>query len=73
MQHEPSRVSHTSTRTTGNDPVAGADPGGTHSTRPGKRDKVRQTQEEPRVEQTVESGDRNTWAESRSPRKSDLP
>ena len=51
MAQEP----HTSTRTTGGDPVAGADPGGTRSTKPGtsKGGAERQT------EQHVISGDRN--------------
>jgi hypothetical protein len=44
-----------STRTTGNDPAEGVDPGGTHSTRPGKREgDVRQ------VDHPVVGGDRNT-------------
>ena len=29
----------TNARTTGNDPIEGADPGGTHSTKPGNPDK----------------------------------
>ncbi len=44
-----------STRTTGNDPVEGLDPGGTRSTRPGKRN----DRTAPTVEQTVQSGDEN--------------
>ncbi len=45
-----------SERTTGNTPVEGIDPGGTHSTHPGKAKPGggRTT------EQTVESGDQNT-------------
>lgn len=43
-----------SSRTTGNDPVEGLDPGGTRSTRPGKRNEGT-----PKVEQTVQSGDEN--------------
>ncbi len=46
------------TRGTGNDPVEGADPGGTHSTRPGNPDKSGPSQPG-QVEQTVTSGDRN--------------
>lgn len=47
-----------SKRVTGNDPAEGADPGGTRPTRPGNPDK--QGPAKPaRVEQTVESGDRN--------------
>ncbi|MBV9655477.1 MAG: hypothetical protein JOZ42_13035 [Acetobacteraceae bacterium] len=44
-----------STRTTGNDPVEGVDPGGTRPTKAGQpgKDGGRAT------EQTVESGDRN--------------
>ena len=44
-----------SSRTTGNDPVEGLDPGGTRSTRPGKR----KDGAPPTVEQTVQSGDEN--------------
>ncbi len=43
-----------SSRTTGNDPVEGLDPGGTRSTRPGKRDATG-----PKTEQRVQSGDEN--------------
>jgi hypothetical protein len=64
---------HSSTRITGNDPIEGADPGGTRSTRPGNPDKSRPKQTEPKTTQSVVSGDRNTSAESRSPRKQDLP
>ena len=49
-----------STRTTGNDPIEGVDPGGTRPTRPGNPDK--QGPEKPAnvsKEQTVVSGDRN--------------
>ena len=44
-----------SSRTTGNDPVEGLDPGGTRSTRPGKR----KDGAPPTVEQKVQSGDEN--------------
>lgn len=49
-----------STRTTGGDPVEGADPGGTHSTKPGNPDKSG-TSRPAHVDdgQTVVSGDRN--------------
>jgi hypothetical protein len=67
------QIDRTSTRTTGNDPVDGADPRGTRSTKPSNRDKSRPRQKEPTTTQSVVSGDRNTWAESRSPRKPDLP
>ena len=44
-----------SKRTTGGDPVEGADPGGTHSTRPGHAG----ADGAPKTKQTVESGDQN--------------
>jgi hypothetical protein len=50
---------HTSTRTAGNDPIEGVDPGGTRSTHPGHADKTAPKATEPRIEQTVKSGDRN--------------
>lgn len=53
-----------STRTTGNDPVEGANPGGTHSTRPGKKTPGG---DERATAQEVESGDRNPRRESRTP------
>lgn len=43
-----------STHTTGNEPVEGIDPGGTHPTRPGKASGNSRT-----MEQHVESGDQN--------------
>lgn len=49
-------------RTAGNDPVEGADPGGTRSTKPGNPDKSGKARPE-RVEQAVESGDRNDGAD----------
>jgi hypothetical protein len=55
-----------SDQTSGGDRVAGADPGGTHSTKPGQRDKTAPKQQDPTVEQTVSSGDRNPYRESRS-------
>ncbi len=45
-------------RTTGNDPLEGADPGGTHSTAPGNPDKSGPARPQG-VNQTVTSGDRN--------------
>ena len=45
-------------RTTGNDPVEGLDPGGTHSTKPGNPDKSGPATPA-QVEKTVTSGDRN--------------
>ena len=44
--------------TTGNDPLDGVDPGGTHSTKPGNPDKSGPSKPQA-VEQTVISGDRN--------------
>ncbi len=45
------------TRTSGNDPIEGADPGGTHSTVPGNPDKTGAARPAS-VKQVVESGDR---------------
>ncbi len=46
------------TRTTGGDPAEGADPGGTHSTKPGNPDKSGAARpEHVRDGQQVESGD----------------
>jgi hypothetical protein len=53
-------TSHESSRTTGNDAIEGVDPGGTHSTKPGNPDKGTASPKGAKVEQTVESGDRNT-------------
>ncbi len=47
-----------STRGTGNDPIEGADPGGTHSTKPGNPDKSGAAQPTA-VKQTIVSGDAN--------------
>ena len=55
-----------SSRTAGNDPIEGIDPGGTHSTKPGQRDKTAPKAPDPTVEQSVQSGDRNTEREARS-------
>ncbi len=44
--------------TTGNDPIEGADPGGTHSTKPGNPDKSGPAKPD-QVNQTVVSGDNN--------------
>ncbi len=49
-----------SSKTTGGDPAAGADPGGTRSTKPGNPDKGASASEPAKVEQTVTSGDRNS-------------
>jgi hypothetical protein len=49
-----------STRTTGNDPIESADPGGTRSTKPGNPDKSQPRQKDPKTKQSVVSGDRNT-------------
>jgi hypothetical protein len=72
MQDKPGHFTRSSTRTAGNDPVSGADPGGTRSTRPGQADKRAPKQANPKVEQHVTSGDRNTRSESRSPRKPNI-
>ncbi len=56
-----------STRTTGNDPVEGLDPGGTRPTRPGNRDKTpdgKGGESDPVVTQNVRSGDRNAGTSS---------
>ncbi len=57
----------TSTTTTGGDPIEGADPGGTRSTKPGQRDKNAPKAEDAKIQQTVTSGDRNVQRESRGP------
>ena len=49
-------------RTTGGDPIEGADPGGTRSTKPGNPDKSGPAKPE-KVQQTVVSGDRNDGAD----------
>ncbi len=50
-----------STRTTGGDPLAGVDPGGTHSTKPGNPNKSGPARPERVAEdQAIKSGDRNT-------------
>jgi hypothetical protein len=58
---------HSSSRTTGNEPVEAIDPGGTRSTKPGQPDKTKPNAKEVVVEHHVSSGDRNTWRESRGP------
>jgi hypothetical protein len=67
MTNEPSHQ-HTSTQTTGGDPIEGVDPGGTRSTHPGQRDKTAPKRAGAKVEQTVTSADRNTRTESQGPR-----
>lgn len=49
-----------SSKTTGGDPVSGVDPGGTRPTKPGNPDKAAPVSPEPKTEQTVVSGDRNS-------------
>ena len=71
MTGEHGKFQHSSTRTTGNDPVAGADPGGTHSTHPGQRDKSVEKQADPKVKQEFGSGDRNPVRETRGRRGPD--
>ncbi len=51
-------MTDSSSKTTGGDPVSGADPGGTRSTKPGNPDKHAPTTPQ-KVGQTVASGDRN--------------
>jgi hypothetical protein len=63
---------HTSTRTAGNDPIEGVDPGGTHSTKPGQPDKTQSKPAEPAAEQNVQRGDRNPERESRTPQPKGL-
>ena len=53
-------IDKASSRTTGNDSIEGADPGGTHSTKPGNPDKSPGSPKGAKIEQTVESGDRNS-------------
>jgi hypothetical protein len=65
MTKEPA-FQHQSTRTAGNDPIEGVDPGGTRSTHPGQADKTAPKKSDPSIEQTVKSGDRNPQRESRS-------
>jgi hypothetical protein len=56
---------HASTHTTGNDSIEGADPGGTRSTKPGQADKSQPKKSDPKVEQTVNTGNRNDMGDSR--------
>ena len=53
-------VDKASSRTTGNDAIEGVDPGGTHSTKPGNPDKSSASPKGKKIDETVESGDRNT-------------
>jgi hypothetical protein len=66
MASDLQKSSSRSTRTAGGDPVAGADPGGTRSTKPGQRDKSAPKAEAPTTQVDVTSGDRNPRRESRS-------
>lgn len=60
-------MSTPSTRTTGNDPLEGVDPGGTHSTKPGNPDKSGPAKPmEVHKEQTIVSGDENEPADKRA-------
>ena len=65
--HETKTV--TSTHTAGNDPVAGADPGGTRSTKPGQRDKSEPKKTNPAVTQHVETGAGDRDVHRRGPRE----
>jgi hypothetical protein len=49
-----------SSRTTGNDGIEGVDPGGTRSTKPGNPDKRADAPKGAKLDQNVESGDRNS-------------
>ena len=53
-------IDKASSRTTGNDAIEGVDPGGTRSTKPGNPDKSAPSPKGQKIDQTVESGDRNT-------------
>jgi len=54
-------MDHKSTVKTGNEPVGGADPGGTRPTKPGQDKRSTGTNtNDAEIEQRVESGDRNT-------------
>lgn len=53
-------MADSSSKTTGGDPVSGVDPGGARSTKPGNPDKAAPQSKEPRLEQEVVSGDRNS-------------
>ena len=60
-------MSNPSTRTTGNDPVEGIDPGGTRPTKPGNPDKSGPAKPaEVRRDQTVVSGDQNQPPDERA-------
>ncbi len=60
-------MAETSDHTTGNDPVEGLDPGGTHSTKPGNADKSGPAKPNAvREEQKVVSGDQNDPASERA-------
>ena len=60
-------MSTPSTRTTGNDPLAGVDPGGTRPTKPGNPDKSGPAKPmEVGKEQTIVSGDENEPADKRA-------
>ncbi len=61
-------MSNPSTATTGNDPVEGLDPGGTHSTKPGNPDKSGPSKPaEVRREQSVVSGDQDDRIGDKAP------
>lgn len=60
-------MAETSDHTTGNDPVEGLDPGGTHSTKPGNPDKSGPSDPGAvREQQKVVSGDQNDPASERA-------
>ncbi len=60
-------MTNPSTRTTGNDPIEGVDPGGTRPTKPGNPDKSGEAKPEDVSKQhTVISGDQNQPADERA-------
>ena len=65
MSKDAKTSGHSSTRTTGNDSIEGVDPGGTRSTKPGQPDKSAPKASEPKVDQVVETGNRNNTSDSR--------
>jgi hypothetical protein len=67
MPTKPKTHDHESSRTTGNEPIEAIDPGGTRSTKPGKRNLDKPDNQEAKMRQRVTSGDRNTWREPRGP------
>jgi hypothetical protein len=65
MTDKTNSAAQSSTRTTGNDPIEGVDPGGTRSTKPGQADKSAPKATAPKADQTVKTGNRNDMDKSR--------